>query len=135
MDGTAVAGPLARVAPGDAAAEGQDETLAAASWKKPKARSSAWLSRYRQTGRLREWLWEPLAVAALNQSPDDAAAAPFVRVLALMFGPDPTFASIVLPVVPLDTKCTRRRRAVTSKRAAEKCAATRWHGSGSRTAT
>ena len=31
-----------------------------------------------QGRRLREWLWEPLAVAALNQSPDEAAAAPFV---------------------------------------------------------
>ena len=38
--------------------------------------------------RLREWLWDPLAVAALNQSPDEAAAAPFVRVLAELFGPD-----------------------------------------------
>lgn len=63
---------------------------------------SAWLARYGQTGRLREWLWEPLAVAALNQSPDEAAAAPFVRVLALMFGPDRSAASIGLPVVPLD---------------------------------
>jgi uncharacterized protein with NAD-binding domain and iron-sulfur cluster len=62
---------------------------------------SEWLSRHGQTGRLREWLWEPLAVAALNQSPDEAAAAHFVRVLALMFGPDPSAASIALPVVPL----------------------------------
>lgn len=61
-----------------------------------------WLTRHGQAGRLREWLWEPLAVAALNQSPEDAAAALFVRVLALMFGPDPRGASIVLPVVPLD---------------------------------
>ena len=63
---------------------------------------SEWLTRYGQAGRIREWLWEPLAVAALNQSPAEAAAAHFVRVLALMFGPDPKGASIVLPVVPLD---------------------------------
>jgi squalene-associated FAD-dependent desaturase len=63
---------------------------------------SEWLTRYGQTGRLREWLWEPLAVAALNQSPEEAAAAYFVRVLSLMFGPDPSGASIVLPMVPLD---------------------------------
>jgi hypothetical protein len=50
---------------------------------------------------LREWLWEPLAIAALNQSPEEAAAASFVRVLAFMFGADPAAASIVLPVVPL----------------------------------
>lgn len=62
---------------------------------------SAWLTRYGQRGRLREWLWEPLAVAALNQSPDEAAAAPFVRVLAQMFGPDRTASSMVLPLRPL----------------------------------
>jgi predicted NAD/FAD-binding protein len=77
-------------------------TLSRGEPEKTAGTVSAWLSRYRQTGRLREWLWEPLAVAALNQSPDDAAAAPFVRVLAHMFGPDPSFSSIVLPVVPLD---------------------------------
>ena len=60
-----------------------------------------WLTRHGQKGRLREWLWEPLAVAALNQSPDEAAAAPFVRVLAHMFGPDRSFSSLVLPVRPL----------------------------------
>jgi hydroxysqualene dehydroxylase len=63
---------------------------------------SEWLTRHGQAGRLREWLWEPLAVAALNQSPHEASAASFVRVLALMFGPDPAGASIVLPTVPLD---------------------------------
>lgn len=61
-----------------------------------------WLTKHGQKGRLREWLWEPLAVAALNQSPDEAAAAHFVRVLAFMFGSDPHAASIVLPTVPLD---------------------------------
>lgn len=68
---------------------------------------SGWLSRHGQTGRLREWLWEPLAVAALNQSPDEAAAAPFVRVLALMFGADRSAASIALPLVPLDDMYAR----------------------------
>ena len=62
---------------------------------------SEWLTRHGQTGRLREWLWEPLAVAALNQSPHEAAAAPFVRVLAHMFGPDRSFSSLVLPLRPL----------------------------------
>jgi hydroxysqualene dehydroxylase len=61
-----------------------------------------WLTRHRQRGRLREWLWEPLAVAALNQAPEEAAAAPFVRVLAEMFGPNRRDASLVLPVTPLD---------------------------------
>ena len=60
-----------------------------------------WLDRYGQKGRLREWLWEPLAIAALNQTPQEAAAAPFVTVLGLMFGPDPSFSSLVLPRRPL----------------------------------
>jgi len=46
-------------------------------------------------------LWEPLAVAALNQAPGEAAAAPFVTVLGHMFGPDPRSASMALPLRPL----------------------------------
>lgn len=60
-----------------------------------------WLNRHGQTGRLREWLWEPLAVAALNQAPGQAAAAPFVTVLGHMFGSDPRAASLALPLRPL----------------------------------
>jgi hydroxysqualene dehydroxylase len=60
-----------------------------------------WLTAHGQRGRLREWLWEPLAVAALNQSPDEAAAAPFIRVLAEMFGARREDASLVLPLTPL----------------------------------
>jgi uncharacterized protein with NAD-binding domain and iron-sulfur cluster len=60
-----------------------------------------WLTRHGQKGRLREWLWEPLAVAALNQSPKEASAEPFVRVLAEMFGPSRSDSSLVLPLKPL----------------------------------
>jgi hydroxysqualene dehydroxylase len=60
-----------------------------------------WLTRHGQRGRLRDWLWEPLAVAALNQAPDEAAAAPFIRVLAEMFGARREDASLVLPLTPL----------------------------------
>jgi uncharacterized protein with NAD-binding domain and iron-sulfur cluster len=60
-----------------------------------------WLTRYGQRGRLREWLWEPLAVAALNQSPREASAEPFVTVLAEMFGPSRSDSSLVLPLKPL----------------------------------
>jgi squalene-associated FAD-dependent desaturase len=63
---------------------------------------ASWLTRHGQGGRLREWLWEPLAVAALNQSPSEAAAEPFVRVLAAMFGREPTDASLAMPLKPLD---------------------------------
>ena len=69
---------------------------------RPDGTVSDWLTAHGQRHKLRDWLWEPLAVAALNQSPDSAAASPFVRVLAEMFGPDPTAAALVLPTRPLD---------------------------------
>ena len=62
---------------------------------------SEWLRLHRQGERLRSWLWEPLAVAALNQQPENASASPFLRVLAEMFGTDPSAASIGLPLRPL----------------------------------
>ena len=46
-------------------------------------------------------LWEPLALAALNQPIDQAAAPVFARVLAEMFGADPRAAAIALPTKPL----------------------------------
>lgn len=49
-----------------------------------------------------ELLWEPLALAALNQSIDQAEAVYFIRVLERVFGPDPSAAALVLPAVPLD---------------------------------
>jgi hydroxysqualene dehydroxylase len=61
----------------------------------------AWLVRNGQTARMREMLWEPLALAALNQSPAQAAAPVFARVLAEMFGSDPRLAAILLPAKPL----------------------------------
>jgi len=59
------------------------------------------LIRAGQTKRLREMLWEPLALAALNQQPSKAAAPPFARVLAEMFASDPRAAAIALPTRPL----------------------------------
>ena len=61
-----------------------------------------WLLRHGQTPRLIELLWEPLAVAALNQSIDSAAAASFVSVLERMFSGDPRGAALALPLKPLD---------------------------------
>src|ERR1051326_8273877 len=60
-----------------------------------------WLTRRGQHGRIRTWLWEPLAVAALNQAPQEASAAPFVRVLQLMFTGARSDASLALPLRPL----------------------------------
>jgi squalene-associated FAD-dependent desaturase len=68
----------------------------------PEETVENWLVRNGQTPRLREMLWDPLALAALNQPPGEAAAPAFVRVLAEMFGPDPQAASIAFPAVPLD---------------------------------
>ncbi len=61
-----------------------------------------WLRAHGQTARLSEVLWEPLAVAALNQSPEIAAAGPFVEVLARMFSGTRRDSAIGLPVKPLD---------------------------------
>jgi len=61
-----------------------------------------WLARHGQGPRLRELLWEPLALAALNQDVATSAAGPFVRVLAGIFGPGRQDASIGLPVGRLD---------------------------------
>jgi zeta-carotene desaturase len=49
-----------------------------------------------------KWLWHPVAVAALNQQPERAAARPFARVLGELFASDPAAAAISLPSVPLD---------------------------------
>lgn len=61
----------------------------------------AWLERHGQGPRLVSLLWEPLAVAALNQGIDVASARPFVRVLGQMFGPGRRDASIALATQPL----------------------------------
>lgn len=60
-----------------------------------------WLIRNGQTARIRELLWDPLALAAMNQSPDRAAAPLFARVLHEMFSADPRAAAIALPAKPL----------------------------------
>jgi squalene-associated FAD-dependent desaturase len=61
-----------------------------------------WLATHRQSEALCRWLWHPLAIAALNQSPSVAAAAPFARVLGELFGPGREDSSIGVPIVPLD---------------------------------
>ena len=63
---------------------------------------AGWLRAHGQRSRIIEWLWEPLAVAALNQPIDEAAAGPFVRVLAEMFGPSRRASALVMPAKPLD---------------------------------
>jgi hydroxysqualene dehydroxylase len=81
-----------------AALNGRSRRLAAS----PDETVRQWLERNGQTPRLVELLWEPLAVAALNQPIDRAAALPFTRVLAQMLGPGPRDASVAIPLKPLD---------------------------------
>jgi squalene-associated FAD-dependent desaturase len=77
---------------------GGDTSVRAAS---PGETVENWLIRNQQTPRLREMLWDPLALAALNQPPAVAGATPFARVLAQMFSSDARAAAIALPLVPL----------------------------------
>jgi hypothetical protein len=79
-------------------ARGDDRALAAS----PGETVEGWLIHNGQTTRLREMLWEPLALAALNQSIREAAAPPFARVLAEMFAGGPRDAALALPLCPLD---------------------------------
>lgn len=62
---------------------------------------SAWLMRHGQTARLIEMLWEPLAIAALNQSVAHSQAEPFVRILGQIFSDDPFDAALGVPARPL----------------------------------
>ena len=68
----------------------------------PAATVREWLIQNGQTPRLIEMLWEPLAVAALNQPIDQAAAASFAAILRPMFGRNPRNAALALPARPLD---------------------------------
>jgi hydroxysqualene dehydroxylase len=78
-----------------------------------------WLLRNGQAPRLCELFWEPLALAALNQSIDQAEASNFMRVLVRVLGPDPAAAALVLPAVPLDEMYAEPARAWLVSRGSE----------------
>jgi len=78
-----------------------------------------WLVRNGQTPRLREMLWHPLALAALNQPAARAAAPPFARVLAEMFGGDAEGAAIGLPTTPLHAMYAEPARLYIERRGGE----------------
>lgn len=78
-----------------------------------------WLEKNGQAPRLCELLWEPLALAALNQSIDQAEASNFIRVLERVFGPDPASAALVLPAVPLDEMYAEPSRDWLTERSSE----------------
>ena len=89
-----------------------DETVRAAS---PGETVENWLIRNGQTSRLRELLWEPIALAALNQTPRHAAAPAFARVLAELFGSHEQDASIGIPTQPARSAVRHHRRGSSSR--------------------
>lgn len=68
---------------------------------RPGETVATWLARHGQTPRLTRLFWEPLALATLDQRPDQAQAAPFVRVLGRMFTTDSRDAAFGAPARPL----------------------------------
>jgi squalene-associated FAD-dependent desaturase len=78
-----------------------------------------WLIRNGQTRRLRDMLWEPLALAALNQPAREAAAPHFLRVLAQMLGPDPMDSAVAVPLRPLPAVYAEPARAFIEARGGE----------------
>ena len=94
-------------------AQGDASRLAAS----PGETVENWLIRNGQTARVREMLWDPLALAALNQPAATAAAPVFARVLGEMFGgPDPGAAAVVLPTRPLHEMYAEPARAFIESR-------------------
>jgi zeta-carotene desaturase len=80
----------------------RDGAEAVASRVSPDLTVVQWLRAHGQPATLCEWLWHPLAFAALNQDPSVAAASAFVRVIAELFSPSPSASSLGVPAVPLD---------------------------------
>lgn len=86
---------------------------------RPAETVRAWLTNNGQAPRLCELFWEPLALAALNQSIDQAEASHFIRVLERVFGPDPSAAALVMPAVPLDEMYAEPARAWLEERGSD----------------
>ena len=91
-----------RMAPAIRLAQQQARGVRGAIATSPGETAENWLIRNGQGRQIRELLWTPLALAALNQYPSRAAAPPFARVLAELCGPDRRDSAIGLPVRPLD---------------------------------
>jgi zeta-carotene desaturase len=75
-----------------------------------------WLLRHGQTSRLIELLWQPLAVAALNQPIDVASARAFEQVLKGLFGRRTRDAALAVPQKPLDELYARPAESYLEKR-------------------
>jgi squalene-associated FAD-dependent desaturase len=83
-------GPVLRSTSRRAAASSANETV------------KGWLARHQQPDRLCRLFWEPLALATLNQSIEQASVEPFLAVVGRMLGGGPDASSILLPAVMLD---------------------------------
>ena len=82
----------------------------------PRFTVREWLEWHGQTARLIELLWEPLAVASLNQSIDEAAGEVFGAVLRRTFTPERNDSSLGLVQRPLDELYTEPSRAYLERR-------------------
>lgn len=98
---------------------GLSRALASAAVPPPDETVSAWLRRHGQTARLCEMLWEPLALAALNQPIDVATAATFVEVIRRMLGPGPDDAAIAWPTDSLSAVLIEPAAALVERRGGE----------------
>jgi squalene-associated FAD-dependent desaturase len=85
----------------------------------PSATVRAWLEQQGQTPRLIELLWEPLAVAALNQSIDQAAAPMFRAVLTRTFTRDRRDSALGLLLRRLDELYAVPSKALIERRGGE----------------
>jgi squalene-associated FAD-dependent desaturase len=75
--------------------------LALARGARPGESVDQWLARNGQSRRLRDMLWDPLAIAALNQEPAHAAAPYFARVVTEMLRSGAAGSCIATPAVAL----------------------------------
>jgi zeta-carotene desaturase len=85
----------------------------------PRATVREWLVWHGQTPRLIELLWEPLAVAALNQPIDEAAGEMFGAVLRRTFTSERDDSSLGLVLRPLDELYTEPSRVYLERRGGE----------------
>ena len=82
----------------------------------PRLTVREWLEWHGQTARLIELLWEPLAVASLNQSIDEAAGEIFGAVLRRTFTSERNDSSLGLVQRPLDELYTEPSRVYLERR-------------------
>ena len=86
---------------------------------------AALLDRHAQHDRLRQHLWEPLCLAALNTAPDKASAQIFANVLRDSLGGERTDTDLLLPTAGLDHLFPRAAADFIRARGGQICLSTR----------